>query len=76
MSKIKKILPIESKVPNHEGLCTPIWLNNNRLYNRIDGGTTGFFRKIKYFMGILPYKTGKEFHGVINQGIVEEFRRL
>jgi hypothetical protein len=56
--------PLISKVPGHEGLCKPTWLNNNVIDNRLDGGITGFFKNVKK-LGPFYFKTGKEFHGII-----------
>lgn len=63
--------PLISKVKGFEGTCSPTWLNTNQILNRLDQGVTGFFKLVKpSFFGLR--KTGKEFHGIINQdGIVE-----
>ena len=74
MSTIKKVKPIKSNVPGHEGTCAPVWLNTNEIFVRIDGGATGFFKEIKYFLGFIPYRAGKEFHGIIKKDCVEEIK--
>lgn len=64
---------INSVVPGFEGECVPVWVNRSMIDNRIDGGATGFFKKVERFtlMGI-PYtkKIGVEFHGIIMNGEV------
>ncbi len=65
-------LYLTSKVPRHEGPCVPTWLNRNQVYNRFDGGITGYFRRVKVLWGIPFYKTGEEFHGIIRRdGTIE-----
>jgi hypothetical protein len=59
-----------SKVPGHEGLCKPTWLNTNEVYNRLDGGVTGFFKTVKRRLLVFYFRTGKEFHGIIKNGNV------
>lgn len=54
-----------SFVKNNEGPCVPVWLNTNKCCNRLDGGTTGFFKNTKRILGI-RFRHGKEFHGIIN----------
>lgn len=56
---------LQSKVPGHEGLCRPTWLNRNQVCIRFDG-RTGFFRAIKSW-GPFSWRTGPEFHGLITQ---------
>ena len=58
---------IESRVKGHEGWCKPTWINQNQLDNRVDGGYTGFFRRVKK-VWIFWIKTGPEFHGIIKWG--------
>lgn len=56
---------IWSNVPGFLGICVPIWLNTNQVYNRLAGGSTGFFKLVKPSI-FGTYKTfGKEFHGII-----------
>ena len=45
-----------SKVKGHEGRCFWTWRNINQVDNRLDKGTTGFFRLYKN-----PFV---EFHGM------------
>lgn len=59
-------------VPEHEGDCKPAWLNTNQLFNRLDGGVTGFFRRVER-LAWWPYfavKVGPEFHGIVRGGTV------
>jgi len=58
-----------STIKEHEGLCKPVWLNENQVMHRLDGGVTGFFRLVKK-IPYLPfyYKFGEEFHGIIPHG--------
>jgi len=62
---------LDSVVEGHKGICTPLWLNDNQVCNKIDGGVTGFFKLIKKHLGI-SLKTGDEFHGIIHEGIVKD----
>ena len=55
---------LKSRVKGFEGECRHTWLNKNQIYNRLDGGITGFFKSVKYFLGF-PFKVGKPFHGII-----------
>ena len=55
----------KSTVEGFEGDCRPTWLNTNQVWNRLDGGVTGFFKHIKMTKIGLYVKTGKEFHGII-----------
>lgn len=64
-------LYLTSRVPLREGPCVHTWLNRNQIYNRLDGGVTGFFRRVKLWRGIPLYKTGPEFHGIIKGNSVE-----
>lgn len=61
-----------SAVPGHEGQCRPTWTNSGGgLFARLDGGVTGFFRRvhrIRHLPGQWPY--GPEFHGIIRDGVV------
>jgi len=61
---------LNSKVPGFVGECSPTWINYNQVDHRIDGGITGFFKLVKK-VWIFKVKTGKEFHGIIKNGIVE-----
>jgi hypothetical protein len=61
---------INSTVKGHEGPCIPTWLNHNQIYNRLDGGVTGFFRLVIRYKGINICRTGPEFHGMIKNGEV------
>ena len=57
-----------SEVEGYEGECSPTWLNRNQFCNRMDNGTTGFFKLTKkIFCGLITIRTGEEFHGIINQ---------
>ena len=59
-----------SNVSGHKGLCVPVWVNKNQVYNRLDRGITGFFRLVeKRFFGYR--KVGEEFHGIIKDCTVE-----
>lgn len=60
---------LHSTVKNFEGDCSPTWLNNNQIDNRLDGGITGFFKRVKPGF-LFKRKHGKEFHGIIRNGIV------
>ncbi len=58
-----------STVKGFEGECRPVWLNTNILDVRVSRGITGFFKLTKkYWLG--TFKTGKEFHGIIEYGHV------
>ena len=62
-----------SEVRGHEGKCKPTWLNLNTIYNRLDGGITGFFRNIKkssFLFFNFNFKYGEEFHGIIKNNKV------
>jgi hypothetical protein len=64
-----------SIVPCFEGTCKPTWLNRNQIYNRVDGGVSGFFklvRKPKFFPFYIKY--GNEFHGIIHGRVVSSTR--
>jgi len=61
---------ITSKVPGYVGLCKPTWINRNQICHRIDGGITGFFKLVRKKWGIY-WRTGKEFHGIIEDGVVK-----
>ena len=54
-----------SEVKGFEGLCKPTWINRNIVCIRLDGGITGFFKLVKKRWGFY-FKTGKEFHGIID----------
>lgn len=57
-----------SRVPGFEGLCKPTWLQTNQVVRRVQrGGPTGFFRKVKRVLWILPVyiEVGQEFHGQV-----------
>lgn len=57
---------IQSNVPHHRGLCTPVWLNEDKECNDIDRGKSGFFKAVrKRWFGW--QKWGVDFHGVINK---------
>lgn len=56
-----------SKVKGFEGPCKPTWLNKSQLYNRLDGGISGFFKLVEKKFGFY-FKIGKEFHGIIRDG--------
>lgn len=62
---------ITSTVAGYEGICTPTWLNTNRVLNRLDGGVTGFFKLTRRRFG-LYWKTGEEFHGILSNGVVQD----
>ena len=70
------ILYLTSKVENHEGPCVPVWVNQNQVCRRIDGGVTGFFRRVRLIFGVPLCKTGKEFHGIIKTGRIVETTEL
>ena len=59
-----------SRVSDHICVCAPTWLNTNTVCNRLDGGVTGFFRPVERRFGLGLKKAGKEFHGIIRNGIV------
>lgn len=65
--RLRKLLI--SKVNNFEGLCKPVWINNNQVCHKFDGGITGFFRLVKKKYGFY-WKTGEEFHGILINGYV------
>lgn len=52
---------------SYKGECYPIWINQNQVDNRLDGGVSGFFRQVKRWHGI-PYCVGEEFHGIQKWG--------
>ena len=56
-----------SKVPNHEGPCRAVWLNQNQVHHRLDGGVMGFFRLVRRGPWLWPVwlAYGSEFHGII-----------
>lgn len=58
-----------STVPGHEGRCKPTWINRNQVFNKIDGGITGFFKLVYRRYGFL-WRYGPEFHGIIRDGEV------
>jgi len=63
---------IKSMVDGHEGDCSQTWINRNQVYNRLDQGVTGFFKNTKkVFFGLLTVHTGEEFHGIIEDGVVQ-----
>lgn len=52
-----------SKVPDHEGPCAATWINPSGLNARLDGGRTGFFRRVRRVWRVwISY--GPEFHGI------------
>ena len=55
---------LHSVVEGHEGECRYTWVNRNTFCHRIDRGISGFFKNTKSVWGI-PFKVGKEFHGII-----------
>lgn len=64
---------LKSTVPGFEGECVPIWINDNHVVNRFSNGVTGFFKLVeeKKIFGItFQFKTGKEFHGMVKNGVV------
>ena len=52
-----------SMVPGHEGPCASVWLNGSGLTARLDGGVTGFFRRVRR-LGPVWYSYGPEFHAI------------
>ena len=56
---------IDSEVPGHYGWCAPVWVNRNILYNRLSGGTTGFFKNVKCIFPGVYITYGEDFHGLI-----------
>lgn len=59
-----------SRVAGSEGRCVPTWLCGNRILYAIDGGPTGFFRKVERGrLGFLR-KVGPELHGIVRRGYV------
>ena len=63
---------LTSIVPGHEGPCKPVWVNRNVLLRRLDGGVTGFFRRVELRLwGLVAIKTGPEFHGIVRNCTVE-----
>jgi len=42
-----------SEVEDFEGPSISIWLNNSYLDNTMDGGVSGFFRRVVKFGGLL-----------------------
>jgi hypothetical protein len=65
-----RLLPVmlTSEVPQHEGLCVPVWVNNNQVHFRLTGACTGFFRKARRIAGLpLVWLVGPEFHGFIRE---------
>ena len=62
------MLYLESKVNDREGACVPVWLNRNQVCRRLDGGVSGFFRRVRLVMGVPLYKFGEEFHGIVKDG--------
>lgn len=63
--------PLQSKVPGYPGPCVPIWVNDNSVCNRLDGGISGFFRLVRHrWYGRQKY--GDEFHGIVRAGLEVE----
>jgi hypothetical protein len=58
----------QSQVRDHEGHCTPTWLNRNQVCNRLDRGVSGFFKRVRRgkWFGFW-HKYGEEFHGMIGR---------
>jgi hypothetical protein len=60
---------LKSEVNGFKGECSPVWLNTSQLDNRLDGGVTGYFKLLRNtWLG--KWKTGKQFHGIIERGVV------
>lgn len=59
---------LTSNVPEHQGPCVPTWLNRNQVCQRMDGGVSGFFKRVRLWHGIPLCKQGEEFHGIIKWG--------
>ena len=59
-----------SRVAGHLGPCAPTWLNTNQVYNRADGGVTGFFKPVKRGRFCVR-RYGEEFHGIIRGRTIE-----
>jgi hypothetical protein len=62
-----------SDVPDYEGECTPVWLHGNQVLDRLDGGATGFFKRVSVstICGLkFKARYGEEFHGIISNGRV------
>jgi hypothetical protein len=67
-----RLHPLKSEVRGHEGACVAVWIEGNQVARRINGATTGFFKKSISIAG-LPFglTVGPEFHGyVTSKGIV------
>jgi hypothetical protein len=63
--------PLRSKVPGYVGQCVPVWVNDNSVCNRLDGGISGFFRLVRHrWYGRQKY--GDEFHGIVREGLEVE----
>lgn len=55
----------------------PVWLNKNKVHNRIDGGVTGFFREFERIMPGVYLLKGEEYHGMITENsIVMEIEKI
>ena len=69
---VKEQTMLTSCVRGHEGDCKPVWLNRNQLCNRLDGGVTGFFRRVERltWWPHFAVKVGPEFHGIVRNGVV------
>jgi hypothetical protein len=63
----------KSIVPGHEGPCDSTWINENIVLRRLDGGISGFFRKVKnVWWWPFTIKFGPEFHGIIYRDNIVE----
>jgi hypothetical protein len=61
---------LQSNVMHYEGPCVPVWLNDNQVCHRMDGGVSGFFKMVTpRWYGRQKY--GEDFHGIMRGGVVE-----
>lgn len=58
----------KSEVSGHEGDCFSTWQNWNTIYNRLDGGVTGWYKCGKEIIPGVWFLYGKEFHGIVEFG--------
>lgn len=56
---------LTSKVEGFEGPCLPTWINRNQVCVRLDGGVSGFFKRVHLLWGFPLCRYGEEFHGIV-----------